>query len=102
MLTFCLSSVWKLPNCFKIENIGKDLYFKLLNKYVYLILTVFTYFYTFFSRAHYPGTHTVLNAKLTKKKLWSSEDFSTLNSDVGAGCWARILNQNYINGYMTS
>nr|XP_020041477.1 galactocerebrosidase isoform X2 [Castor canadensis] len=52
--------------------------------------------------AHYPGTHTVLNAKLTKKKLWSSEDFSTLNSDVGAGCWARILNQNYINGYMTS
>uniref|UniRef100_A0A2K5EKB3 Galactocerebrosidase n=1 Tax=Aotus nancymaae TaxID=37293 RepID=A0A2K5EKB3_AOTNA len=42
--------------------------------------------------AHYPGTHTVKDAKLTGKKLWSSEDFSTLNSDTG----------NYINGYMTS
>ncbi|XP_069884515.1 galactocerebrosidase isoform X1 [Dipodomys merriami] len=52
--------------------------------------------------AHYPGTLSVHNAQLTGKKLWSSEDFSTLNSDVGAGCWARILNQNYINGYMTS
>ncbi|KAM8781541.1 galactocerebrosidase [Rhynchonycteris naso] len=52
--------------------------------------------------AHYPGTHTIKQARLTKKKLWSSEDFSTLNNDVGAGCWARILNQNYINGYMTS
>uniref|UniRef100_A0A8D2DAV3 Galactocerebrosidase n=1 Tax=Sciurus vulgaris TaxID=55149 RepID=A0A8D2DAV3_SCIVU len=52
--------------------------------------------------AHYPGVHTVQTAKLTEKKLRSSEDFSTLNSDVGAGCWGRILNQNYINGYMTS
>ncbi|KAF3830946.1 hypothetical protein GH733_002184, partial [Mirounga leonina] len=31
--------------------------------------------------AHYPGTHIVKDAKLTKKKLWSSEDFSTVNSD---------------------
>ncbi|XP_054547795.1 galactocerebrosidase isoform X2 [Talpa occidentalis] len=52
--------------------------------------------------AHYPGTRSVKDARLTKKKLWSSEDFSTVNSDVGAGCWGRILNQNYINGYMTS
>uniref|UniRef100_A0A8C3VWP9 Galactocerebrosidase n=1 Tax=Catagonus wagneri TaxID=51154 RepID=A0A8C3VWP9_9CETA len=52
--------------------------------------------------AHYPGTHTVKDARLTEKKLWSSEDFSTLNSDTGAGCWGRILNQNYVNGYMTS
>nr|XP_035961923.1 galactocerebrosidase isoform X2 [Halichoerus grypus] len=52
--------------------------------------------------AHYPGTHVVKDAKLTKKKLWSSEDFSTVNSDVGAGCLGRILNQNYINGYMTA
>ncbi|XP_026976035.1 galactocerebrosidase isoform X1 [Sagmatias obliquidens] len=52
--------------------------------------------------AHYPGTRTVNDARLTEKKLWSSEDFSTLNSDVGAGCWGRILNQNYINGYMTA
>ncbi|XP_013372684.1 PREDICTED: galactocerebrosidase isoform X2 [Chinchilla lanigera] len=52
--------------------------------------------------AHYPGTHVSLHAKMTHKKLWSSEDFSTFNSDVGAGCWGRILNQNYVNGNMTS
>ncbi|KAM9645745.1 galactocerebrosidase isoform 1-T1 [Trichechus inunguis] len=52
--------------------------------------------------AHYPGTYSVRDAKLTEKKLWSSEDFSTLNNDVGAGCWGRILNQNYINGHMTA
>ncbi|XP_028633118.1 galactocerebrosidase [Grammomys surdaster] len=52
--------------------------------------------------AHYPGTYTVWNAKMSGKKLWSSEDFSTINSNVGAGCWGRILNQNYINGNMTA
>ncbi|XP_058662513.1 galactocerebrosidase isoform X2 [Ammospiza nelsoni] len=52
--------------------------------------------------AHYPGTKTVQNAILTGKKLWSSEDYSTFNNDVGAGCWARILNQNYVNGNMTA
>ncbi|XP_058148705.1 galactocerebrosidase isoform X2 [Dasypus novemcinctus] len=52
--------------------------------------------------AHYPGTCTVMDATLTGKKLWSSEDFSTFNNALGAGCWGRILNQNYINGYMTS
>ncbi|KAM7159515.1 galactocerebrosidase isoform 1-T1 [Molossus nigricans] len=52
--------------------------------------------------AHYPGTHSVKDARLTGKKLWASEDFSTLNNDAGAGCWGRILNQNYVNGYMTS
>ncbi|KAK7811403.1 hypothetical protein U0070_000384, partial [Myodes glareolus] len=52
--------------------------------------------------AHYPGTRTAWNARMTGKKLWSSEDFSTINNDVGAGCWGRILNQNYINGNMTS
>ncbi|XP_053458014.1 galactocerebrosidase isoform X1 [Nycticebus coucang] len=52
--------------------------------------------------AHYPGTHSARDAKLTGKKLWASEDFSTVNNDLGAGCLGRILNQNYINGYMTS
>ncbi|CAL8271411.1 unnamed protein product [Merluccius merluccius] len=52
--------------------------------------------------AHYPGTTTVLEALLTRKKLWSSEDYSTLNDEVGGGCWARILNQNYVNGFMTA
>ncbi|XP_007255486.2 galactocerebrosidase [Astyanax mexicanus] len=51
---------------------------------------------------HYPGTTTVKEALLTGKRLWSSEDYSTFNNDIGAGCWARILNQNYINGRMTS
>ncbi|XP_071327327.1 galactocerebrosidase isoform X2 [Trachinotus anak] len=52
--------------------------------------------------AHYPGTTTVLDALETQKTLWSSEDYSTFNDEVGAGCWARILNQNYVNGYMTA
>ncbi|PWA16372.1 hypothetical protein CCH79_00004458 [Gambusia affinis] len=52
--------------------------------------------------AHYPGTTTVPQALTTKKKLWASEDYSTFNDDVGGGCWARILNQNYVNGQMTA
>ncbi|BFY97610.1 hypothetical protein BsWGS_00650 [Bradybaena similaris] len=51
---------------------------------------------------HYPGTTSSLSAKLTGNILWSSEDYSTFNDEVGAGCWARILNQNYVNGLMTS
>ncbi|KAM9354676.1 galactocerebrosidase [Pholidichthys leucotaenia] len=52
--------------------------------------------------AHYPGTNTVLSALKTRKQLWSSEDYSTFNNEVGGGCWARILNQNYVNGFMTA
>ncbi|XP_072221317.1 galactocerebrosidase isoform X2 [Leuresthes tenuis] len=52
--------------------------------------------------AHYPGTVTMTQALKTQKKLWSSEDYSTFNDEVGGGCWARILNQNYVNGHMTS
>nr|XP_046269453.1 galactocerebrosidase isoform X2 [Scatophagus argus] len=52
--------------------------------------------------AHYPGTTTVMEALKTQKKLWSSEDYSTFNDDEGGGCWARILNQNYVNGNMTA
>uniref|UniRef100_A0A7M4EEP3 Galactocerebrosidase n=1 Tax=Crocodylus porosus TaxID=8502 RepID=A0A7M4EEP3_CROPO len=52
--------------------------------------------------AHYPGTKTVDAALLTKKKLWSSEDYSTFNDEVGAGCWARVMNQNYVNGNMSA
>ena len=51
---------------------------------------------------HYPGTDTTPAAVKTGKPLWASEDYSTFNDNVGAGCWARILNQNYVNGYMTS
>ncbi|XP_066484268.1 galactocerebrosidase [Tiliqua scincoides] len=52
--------------------------------------------------AHYPGTITTHDALSTGKKLWASEDYSTVNNEVGAGCWARILNQNFVNGNMTS
>ncbi|XP_074145917.1 galactocerebrosidase isoform X1 [Sminthopsis crassicaudata] len=52
--------------------------------------------------AHYPGTHTIPEALKTQKILWSSEDYSTFNDEVGGGCWARILNQNYVNGNMTA
>lgn len=41
-------------------------------------------------RAHYPGTVSPTNAKMTGKPLWSSEDYSTYNDDIGAGCWARV------------
>uniref|UniRef100_A0A8C4N899 Galactocerebrosidase n=1 Tax=Eptatretus burgeri TaxID=7764 RepID=A0A8C4N899_EPTBU len=51
---------------------------------------------------HYPGTNSPPAARATKKPLWSSEDYSTFNDAIGAGCWARILNQNYVNGKMTS
>jgi len=51
---------------------------------------------------HYPGTSSTPDAQKTKKPLWASEDYSTYNDDIGGGCWARILNQNYVNGYMTS
>lgn len=52
--------------------------------------------------AHYPGTNSVADAVNSQKPLWSSEDYSTFNDEVGGGCWARILNQNYVNGLMTS
>ena len=40
--------------------------------------------------AHYPGTNSSANATKSMKKLWASEDYSTFNDDVGAGCWARV------------
>ncbi|XP_030580847.1 galactocerebrosidase isoform X2 [Archocentrus centrarchus] len=52
--------------------------------------------------AHYPGTNTVKEALMTQKTLWSSEDYSSFNDETGGGCWARILNQNYVNGQMTA
>ncbi|XP_059177074.1 galactocerebrosidase-like isoform X2 [Physella acuta] len=51
---------------------------------------------------HYPGTYTTQESINTGKQLWASEDYSTFNDEVGGGCWARILNQNYVNGYMTA
>ncbi len=45
--------------------------------------------YSFF-RVHYPGTTTTESALKTNKALWSSEDYSTFNDNVGAGCLARV------------
>ncbi len=39
---------------------------------------------------HYPGTVAQKGAVKTGKRLWSSEDYSTFNDNVGAGCWARV------------
>ncbi|RUS72385.1 hypothetical protein EGW08_019845 [Elysia chlorotica] len=51
---------------------------------------------------HYPGTNSPSNAKELGKILWASEDYSTFNDEVGGGCWARTLNQNYVNGLFTA
>ncbi len=51
--------------------------------------------------AHYPGTYSTSSALSTNKPLWASEDYSSFADSVGGGCWGRILNQNYVNGFMT-
>jgi len=51
--------------------------------------------------AHYPGMQSSADAKTTGKPLWASEDDSTYNNDVGAACWGRVINRNYVNGQMT-
>ncbi|XP_002122521.2 galactocerebrosidase [Ciona intestinalis] len=51
---------------------------------------------------HYPGTVSSKTTKSTGKPIWASEDYSTFNDVIGAGCWARILNQNLVNGNMTA
>ncbi|XP_076470958.1 galactocerebrosidase-like [Babylonia areolata] len=51
---------------------------------------------------HYPGTESPADAVSLGTPLWASEDYSSVNDEIGAGCWARILNQNYVNGMMTS
>lgn len=52
--------------------------------------------------AHYPGMSSSSQAEQTGKPLWASEDDSTYNNDVGAECWARIINRNFVNGNMTA
>ena len=52
--------------------------------------------------AHYPGTFAPASAQKSGKPLWASEDYSTFNDLIGGGCWARLINQNYVNGNMTA
>jgi galactosylceramidase len=49
---------------------------------------------------HYPGIGGG-NAALDFP-MWSSEEASTYNNDVGGGCWARVVNQNYVANNMTA
>ncbi|XP_060570586.1 galactocerebrosidase-like isoform X2 [Ruditapes philippinarum] len=55
-----------------------------------------------FFGVHYSSTQSNLGSIMWGKQLWASEDYSTFNDVHGARCWARILNQNYVNGLMTS
>ena len=54
--------------------------------------------------AHYPNSQTSSNcqalASTQGKRLWASEDFSTLYN--AGGCWARLLGRNYVNANLTS
>ena len=52
---------------------------------------------------HYAGASAPsMNAERTGKPLWSAEEASTYNNNVGAGCWARDINQNWVNGNITA
>lgn len=46
--------------------------------------------YVFISRVHYPGVLSPDSAINSGKQLWSSEDYSSFNDEVGGGCWARV------------
>ena len=48
----------------------------------------------FYCSAHYPGTDSTSDAVKSNKQLWASEDYSTYNDKVGAGCWARVRSYN--------
>eukprot|EP00746_Dinoflagellata_sp_MGD_P065212 gnl/MRDRNA2_/MRDRNA2_27179_c0_seq1.p1 gnl/MRDRNA2_/MRDRNA2_27179_c0~~gnl/MRDRNA2_/MRDRNA2_27179_c0_seq1.p1 ORF type:complete len:666 (+),score=107.79 gnl/MRDRNA2_/MRDRNA2_27179_c0_seq1:276-2273(+) len=50
----------------------------------------------------YPGTFSTEQAKQAKLPLWAGEEFSTDNRKKGAGCLARIINQNFVSGEMTA
>jgi galactosylceramidase len=51
---------------------------------------------------HYPGAYSSPVVEASKKPVWASEETSTFNNGVGAGCWAREVNQNFVRGNMTS
>ncbi|XP_046350655.2 galactocerebrosidase-like isoform X2 [Haliotis rufescens] len=51
---------------------------------------------------HYPRKATPVAALKTGKLLWASEDYSAFNNARGGGIWARALNENYVDRYLTS
>ena len=52
--------------------------------------------------SHYPNMQSGPDAEATGKPLWASEEDSTYNNAVGAACWARVINQNYVRGNMSA
>lgn len=48
------------------------------------------HFIKHFFRVHYPGATAPAQAIQSNETLWASEDYSTFNDEVGAGCWARV------------
>lgn len=52
--------------------------------------------------AHYPNMRSGSAAMATGKQLWASEEDSTYNNAVGAGCWARVINQNFVRGNLSA
>eukprot|EP01084_Bolivina_argentea_P189280 325542_1 len=52
---------------------------------------------------HYPPSSTdTIGMWQSNKTLWCSEQFFTYNSIQGGGCWARVLNWDYIYGNYTA
>ena len=52
--------------------------------------------------AHYPGGASSDSAEKTGLPLWASEEISTFNNRVAAGCLARVINQGFVGGNVTS
>ena len=49
---------------------------------------------------HYPNSDASSACASLDKPLWASEDFSSYFQ--AGGCWARLLNRNYVSANMTS
>ncbi|ESO82898.1 hypothetical protein LOTGIDRAFT_92651, partial [Lottia gigantea] len=50
---------------------------------------------------HQPHTDSNIYDLETGKPLWASEDFSQKPDNYGGACWARTINQDYANGFIT-
>lgn len=53
-----------------------------------------------FIGGHYPAQATTANCSKLRQRKWSSEDFSS--PYTAGGCWARLLNRNYVYGNFTA
>ncbi len=53
-------------------------------------------------RVHYPDAHSPDNALILDRPLWASEEYSANNDVFGGGCWARVLNEGYVNGLLSA